>query len=109
MFRSLSTNISGSFEKLSVKAPQADIHSIHVCRNSSASGKTIRQSGIAGKHGLSLLALSRKGEVVTNPAEDFVLEENDLLFLMGNAASIKKVIGFFKDADEEGAIDCGND
>ncbi|MCF8228845.1 MAG: cation:proton antiporter [Bacteroidales bacterium] len=106
MFRSLSTQSPGAYKNLSVKTPQTEINTIRVCRNSSAAGKNITQAGITKEKGLKLLALSRDGKILSDMENDFVLRENDVLFLLGNPANFNSIIGYFKDADEEGAKDC---
>lgn len=97
VFRSLSIS-DGNYANLKVTTPQIDINSLHVCAGSQASGKAVNEIGLQ-KHGLSLLALSRKDSVFSNFRENLVLEDNDILFVLGSKANLQNIIHLF--ANEE--------
>lgn len=98
MFRSLSTS-STEQSPLSVKVPEVEIHSIHVCKNSLAAGKSIGELKIADIAGLSLLALSRHGEIIRKTNKNYILQENDVLFFLGKSSKLKEIMDTFREQD----------
>jgi len=100
MFRSLS--VSGlSDSPLSVKVPEVEIQSLHVCQNSKAIGNSLASLKLTNIEGLTLLAVSREGSVVSNPEKDFILEQNDILFFLGQANKLKDIMDDFKECDTD--------
>lgn len=81
MFRGLSVESEG-FTRLTVGAPTVDIHSYHVGSGAELDGRTIGSAGF-DQMGVSLLALSRGSEVISQPSRNTVIRENDILFFLG--------------------------
>lgn len=50
---------------------------------SPARGATLRELDLRAKTGATIIAVVRKGQAMTNPASDFVIEASDLLVLLG--------------------------
>jgi CPA2 family monovalent cation:H+ antiporter-2 len=96
MFRSLSTSEFNPAH-LSVKIPQVDIHSIHVCKGSEADGKTIDQLMLNQIEGLSLLAVSQEGSIKSQPEEGLALKENDILFFLGQGRKLNDIKDLFRE------------
>ncbi len=96
MFRSLST-ANTEQQALPVIVPEVEIQSLHVCHNSRAIGKAIGDLKISKIDGLTLLAISHAGEVRPKPARHFVLEENDILFFLGQSNKLNEIIDLFKE------------
>jgi len=96
MLRSLSTSEIDQ-SSLSVKVPEVEIQSLHVCHNSTAIGKTLGELKIDKIEGLTLLAISRVGEIISKPIKTFILEENDILFFLGQANKLTEIYGHFRD------------
>ena len=84
---------------LSVIVPEVEIQSLHVCNNSEAIGKSLGELKINKIDGLTLLAISRAGEVKSKPDKKFVLEENDILFFLGQANKLTDIYDTFRDCD----------
>lgn len=96
MFRSLSTSDFPQTH-LSVKVPEVEIHSIHICRGSEAEGKTIDQLGLDRVDGLSLLAVSQGGSIYSKPDSTFLLNENDILFFLGQGKKLNEIKDLFRE------------
>jgi CPA2 family monovalent cation:H+ antiporter-2 len=99
MFRSLSAAGNGQ-PQLAVSVPEVEIHSMHVCPNSEASGKAIGDLKLNKIDGLTLLAVSRGGEVKSRPNRTFELEENDILFFLGQSNKLNELYDLFREGGE---------
>jgi CPA2 family monovalent cation:H+ antiporter-2 len=69
---------------------------VETCRidaDSPALGKTIGQVSIRPRTGASVIALTRRGTTDSNPKEHVVLEEGDVLSLLGTRDQIRRAIG----------------
>jgi K+/H+ antiporter YhaU regulatory subunit KhtT len=51
----------------------------------SLAGKTLGESEIGARTGLSVVAIRKEGDMVTNPSADEMLEEGGEFLLIGNA------------------------
>ena len=100
VFRSLS-NAGMQQTYLSVKVPEVGIQSLHVCHNSTAIGKVLGDLKLSEIEGLTLLAISRGSEVKSNPDKSFILEENDILFILGQANKLNEIMDMFRECETE--------
>ncbi len=60
----------------------------------SIAGKTLRDLDLRKNTGATIIAIIRKGEAKTNPAGDFVIQEGDILVLLGSHAQLNAAFGF---------------
>lgn len=97
MFRSSSVEDPAPLNQLSVNAPEPQINSLHVCKNSEIEEKTLAESELNNKQGISFLAVSRGNKTIAKPGEGFVFKENDIVFLLGSRKAIDSVIDLFRD------------
>jgi CPA2 family monovalent cation:H+ antiporter-2 len=103
MFRGLS--VAGeNYSNLSVSVPQVNISSMHVCINAPVAGKTVADADFQSKFGVSLLAVSRGNQSISNPPPTFRLQENDILFFLGPNEKILEMNEMFK--SPTGTGDC---
>ncbi|MDD4671339.1 MAG: cation:proton antiporter [Bacteroidales bacterium] len=72
----------GKAEKLSI--PDFEINTMIIQKNSVAYKKSIKELDLRNKTGISILAVKRQSDVHTNPNADFVLEENDIIYTLGD-------------------------
>ncbi len=98
MFRSLSV-ADENYVNLSVKVPQVNIGSIHVCKNSPVIGKSIAEADFQAKFGAGLLAVSRGNKSVSNPPQTYRLKENDILFFLASNEKLLEMNAIFKSQD----------
>lgn len=67
--------------------------SVIILENSPIKGKSIKDSGIHSKGGVSIIAVVRNKDVIQNPKEDFILEVGDVVIIIGNHAEIDATLG----------------
>jgi CPA2 family monovalent cation:H+ antiporter-2 len=82
---------STQFSDMKLHLPDVDIATIRVQENFAMAGKSISEIDLRRKHGVTLLAVSRNQEVVSNPGADMVIHSGDLLVLIGNSADLDAV------------------
>jgi CPA2 family monovalent cation:H+ antiporter-2 len=104
MFRSLST-AETPLPHLAVTVPEVEIQSLHVGPNSHAVGKALGDLKISKVEGLTLLAISRGNQVSSKPNKNFILEENDILFFLGQANKLNQIMEMFREGGEECSLD----
>ena len=69
--------------------------------NSQAVGMTLADLDLDKIEGITLLAISRAGEVKSKPNETFIMEENDILFFLGQANKLNELYNQFKECESE--------
>jgi CPA2 family monovalent cation:H+ antiporter-2 len=75
--------------------PEIRIETYLVTKDSSLSQTTLKDSNMRAKTGATVIAVNRKGQMVSNPGADFKIAEGDVLFLTGDMESIQRAIHFF--------------
>jgi CPA2 family monovalent cation:H+ antiporter-2 len=91
-FQKLLEERLSSYEKVEEK-PSSDVQisQIQITAESHLPGKTIRTSGIKEKHGCLLVGIERNDTSMQNPDLDLVLEEGDILWLIGEYDNIIQI------------------
>ncbi|MCF8309298.1 MAG: cation:proton antiporter, partial [Bacteroidales bacterium] len=100
IFRSLSLP-ANRMPYLQVQAPNVEIHAIHVGNHAHIIGKKIGEVEFMNEEGLTLLAISREGEIIKNPDDEIVLKADDILFFLGSKSKIGKYFYLFKDSESD--------
>ena len=77
-----SNDESGQKEKLNI--PDFEINTMTIHKNSVAYLKSIKDLDLRKKTGISILAIKRKDQVHTNPSADFILQDNDIIYTLGD-------------------------
>ena len=77
--------------------PDVEIRSLRVQARSEAVGKTLAETQMRKKYGVTLLAVRRGGDITTIPDPDIRFEAQDLLFVVGQPARIDLVEEFFRE------------
>ncbi len=72
---------------------------MHVCHNSPAVGKELGSLKLSQVKGLTLLAISRGSDVKANPPTNYLLEENDILFFLGQSSKLQEIMDAFREQD----------
>ncbi len=104
MFRGLSLP-PDSYSNEKVNIPNVDIHSLHVCTNAPIIGHPISELDLNGNN-LTLLAVSREGKVISTPNKDFIINGNDIYFILGSGADINPILRHFTDSNLTARADC---
>ncbi|MET1123934.1 MAG: TrkA C-terminal domain-containing protein [Archaeoglobaceae archaeon] len=64
------------------------VHTYRVPRK--ISGKSIRELEIRSKTGVTIIGISKKGKTIVNPSPDTVLEEDDVILVIGEKHQLEK-------------------
>jgi monovalent cation:H+ antiporter-2, CPA2 family len=105
MFRSLSKD-SLSFSDLKCQIPNVDIATFRVGGGSPIAGKSIAQMEIRKKHGVTVLAIRRGEQMVSNPDGNTVIHAGDLLVALSEPNKLARFAQLFLDGRRGGADEC---
>lgn len=72
----------GKKEKLNI--PDFEINSMVIHKDSIAYQKSIKELDLRNKTGISILAIKRHDKVFSNPNADFVLDDKDIIYTLGD-------------------------
>jgi monovalent cation:H+ antiporter-2, CPA2 family len=105
MFRSLSRNALPSCTMQSC-LPDLEIASFRIENGSAVIGKTLQETEMRKKHGVTLLAVNRNAQIISNPAANLKFAAGDILFVVGDAKNIQQIRVIFnqetdRDADHD--------
>lgn len=99
MFRSL-TKKSAPFSDLKLHLPDVEISTLRIEEKSPLVGKTLAQTELRKKYGVTVLAVRRNSQTVPNPDVDMQFHAGDVLFILGSPDKIAGVTGLFHDQDK---------
>ena len=102
MFRSLSRNALPSCTMESC-LPDLEIASFRIENGSAVIGKTLQETEMRKMHGVTLLAVNRNSQIISNPAADLKFAGGDILFVVGDAKNIQQVKLIFNQGLDENA------
>jgi CPA2 family monovalent cation:H+ antiporter-2 len=77
-----------SYEEMRMNNPELAIASVRLPEHSRLIGRTIAESAIRQQYRITVLAIRRKNNVLTNPSGDERFENDDLVIVHGNAKDI---------------------
>ncbi|NSW85098.1 MAG: cation:proton antiporter [Syntrophobacteraceae bacterium] len=99
MFRSLSQDATGTCSTalcdFRFYLPDVEVCTLRVKDGAPIAGKSLSQVELRKKHGVTLLALSRDSQVVSNPSADTQILEGDISVLVGTPENITRVRRLF--------------
>ncbi len=98
MFRTLARE-TASFADLKIQVPDIEISVLRIDKGSLIIGKTLAQIELRKKYGVTVLAMRKGTEVVSNPGVDMPFHEGDVLFAVGSSEKIAGVMGLFHNPD----------
>jgi CPA2 family monovalent cation:H+ antiporter-2 len=90
MFRSLSRNAQPSCTMESC-LPDLEISSFRIEDGASVIGKTLQETELRKKYGVTLLVVNRNFQIISNPPADFEFTFGDVLFLVGETRKIQEI------------------
>lgn len=82
MIRRMSSSVD-SLEDVVGRLPDMGVEAMRIAPNSELCGQTLKESAIRPKYGLTVVAISHKGEITSPPGPDFRFEEGDIVYLFG--------------------------
>ena len=71
--------------------PDSDIVSLQLCATSPLVGKTLAESALRLRYGVTVLAVRRRGEIIDNPSAHTLLNENDIIIVLGKTEAIRAI------------------
>jgi CPA2 family monovalent cation:H+ antiporter-2 len=92
MFRSLSKK-SSSFADLKLQIPDVEISTLRVAERSPLVGKSLARIELRKKYGVTVLAIRRDKQILSNPDVNIPFCANDVLFVLGPPDRVAKVAG----------------
>ncbi len=87
MFRNLQQKYD-VFPDLRLHLPDIEIETFRIMEGSQIAGKTLAEIAFRRKYGVTVLAVQRGKETITNPSGETSLLANDIVILMGKRESI---------------------
>jgi CPA2 family monovalent cation:H+ antiporter-2 len=75
--------------------PDLEIASFRIGAESPAIGRTLQETQMRKRHGVTLLAVNRKSRIISNPPADLVFASGDILFVVGEIPDIQQVRRLF--------------
>jgi len=94
MFRS-SPKVSASLSDLKLQLCNVDISAFRIPPESPLIGKTLAQIELRGRYGVSVVAIRRDSQILSNPGADTLLRSGDVLFLLGSLVKLSEAISAF--------------
>ena len=99
MFRTLSKP-SASAGDLKSYLPDVEVKTFRVEEKSSITGKSLAEIGLRKKHGVTLVAIRRNEQTLSNPDSSTELCANDLIVLLGTPEKMAQVGNLFRTSIE---------
>jgi CPA2 family monovalent cation:H+ antiporter-2 len=95
MFRNLSKG-KATFSDLKFALPDVEVNMAWVGEGSPFAGKSLAEIKVRGEFGITLLAVRRGSEVISNPESSVVLTPGDILVILGKPQDIVRFTGALK-------------
>ncbi|MCJ7616064.1 MAG: cation:proton antiporter [Desulfobacterales bacterium] len=89
MFRSLSKT-SSSFSDLKLQLPDVEVSALRVAERSPLVGKSLAEIEMRKKYGVTVLAIRRNSQILSNPNVNIPFCANDVLFVLGPPDKVAK-------------------
>lgn len=95
VFRSLSRRTT-SISDLKLHLSDIDVCSLRVGKGAKISGQTLGQVELRKKYGITVLAIEREDEVISNPNASTEILADDIMFVLGSADKIKSIASLIR-------------
>jgi CPA2 family monovalent cation:H+ antiporter-2 len=99
MFRSLFKE-SSSFSDLNLQLPDVEISTLRVVERSPLVGKSLAEIELRKKYGVTVLAIRRNSQILSNPNVNMPFCTNDVLFILGPPDRVAEVAGLSQEPEE---------
>jgi len=100
MFRSLSKE-TVSFCDLDLQLPDVEISTLRIAEMSPLVGKSLAEIELRKKYGVTVLAVRRNSQILSNPDVDMLFYANDVLFVLGAPEKVAEVASFLSQNPEK--------
>ena len=102
MFRS-STTSPGSLPDLKLQLHDVDITAYRIAQGSPLVGRSLAQIGFRSRFGVSVVAMRRDSQTLSDPGADTLLRLDDVLFVLGSSDEMSEVISVFSSSQKGNA------
>ena len=102
MFRSLSKETS-SLSDLHLQLPNVEISTLRVVEKSPLVGKSLGEIEMRKKYGVTLLAIRRNSQTLSNPNVSMPFCADDVLFVLGQPDRVAEVVALSQNSKKGGA------
>ncbi len=95
MIRRMSAAVD-SLDEVAGRLPDMGVQAMRLMPGSPLAGKDLAHSDIRPKYGLTVVGIMRGNDVIASPGPDFVLEDDDVVYLFGKKEkfhAIKQIFG----------------
>lgn len=92
---------SDRFRELKQHIPDIEIGTFRISRDTSSAGKSLKELQLRNRFGVTLLAVRRGKDTVSNPKSDFVLQAGDSLIFLGKPHALTAACRLFSDSEKE--------
>jgi len=99
MFRSLFKE-SSSFSDLNLQIPDVEISTLKVVERSPLVGKSLAEIELRKKYGVTVLAIRRNSQILSNPNVNMPFCANDVLFVLGTPDRVAEVASLSQNPEE---------
>jgi len=99
IFRSIS-KASASLSDLKLQLHDVDISTFRIAQGSPLIGKTLAQIELRRRYSVSVVAIRRDSQILSNPGADTLLHSNDVLFVLGSSEKISEAINTFPSSNK---------
>jgi len=99
MFRSLSKDTL-SFSDLNLQLPDVEISTLKIAEKSPLVGKSLAEIELRKKYGVTVLAVRRESQILSNPDVDMLFYASDVLFVLGPPDRIADIAGLSQNPEE---------
>ncbi len=83
------------WRKIESALPGVEVSTLQIGADVEAVGRTLVELDLRRRHGVTLLALSREGDLVSNPAGETRFEEGDVVVLLGQSEDVVRARTLF--------------
>ena len=87
--------VSASFSDLKLQLHDVEINTFQISQGTPIIGKTLAQIELRRRYEISVVAIQRDSQVLSNPGADTVIQSNDVLFVLGSSEKISEAINIF--------------
>jgi len=98
MFRNLYKE-SSSFCDLDFQLPDVEISTLRLVESSPLIGKSLAEIDLRKKYGVTVLAIRRNSQILSNPNVNLPFCANDVLFVLGSPDRIVKIAGLSQNSE----------
>ena len=105
MFRSPSRE-SLSISDLKCQIPDVDIMSFRVGEESPIADRSLAEVELRKKHGVTVLAIRRGEQMVSNPDANTIIRVGDLLVVLAEPTKLARIAHLFVEGQKGGADEC---